>query len=60
MKKQVSRRGFVRMAAAGSAALSWLGGRRAPLVFAAEVDKPALLGGRPSHNGTWPRWPQWR
>lgn len=60
MKNQVTRRGFVRMAAAGSAALSWLGAHRAPTVFAAQADKPALLGGRPSHTGGWPRWPQWR
>jgi perosamine synthetase len=59
MKKQVTRRGFVRLAAAGSAALSWLGTSRAPMVFATEVDKPALLGGRPSHTGNWPGWPQW-
>ena len=60
MKNRVTRRGFVRKAAAGSAALSWLGARRAPVVFAAEADKPALLGGRPSHTGGWPRWPEWR
>ena len=60
MKNQVTRRGFVRMAAAGSAALSWLGASRAPTVFAAEADKPALLGGRPSHTGGWPKWPEWR
>ncbi len=59
MKKQFTRRGFVRMAAAGSAALAWLGGR-APLGFAAESDKPALLGGKPMHTGGWPSWPQWR
>jgi dTDP-4-amino-4,6-dideoxygalactose transaminase len=60
MKNQVTRRGFIRMAAAGSAALSWLGARRAPTAFAAEADKPALLGGRPAHTGGWPRWPEWR
>ncbi len=59
MKKKVTRRGFVRMAAVGSAALSWLGGY-APRVVAAESDKPALLGGKPMHSGSWPRWPEWR
>jgi len=33
---------------------------RAPSVFAAEADKPALLGGTPVHKGGWARWPQWR
>jgi len=60
MKKHFTRRGFIRVAAAGSAALSWLGARRAPTVFAAQADKPALLGGRRSHTGGWPRWPEWR
>jgi len=60
MNKDVTRRGFIRVAAAGSAALSWLGMHRAPMAFAASNDKPALLGGRPSHPGPWPRWPQWR
>ena len=59
MNQQVTRRGFVRMAAAGSAALSWLGGRGTPRVLAADADKPALLGGRPSHSGKWPQWPHW-
>jgi dTDP-4-amino-4,6-dideoxygalactose transaminase len=29
-------------------------------VFAAEADKPALLGGTPVHQGDWPPWPEWR
>jgi dTDP-4-amino-4,6-dideoxygalactose transaminase len=33
---------------------------RGPAVFAAEADKPALLGGKPVHKGGWPRWPEWR
>jgi dTDP-4-amino-4,6-dideoxygalactose transaminase len=33
---------------------------RGPAVFAAEADKPALLGGTPVHKGGWPRWPEWR
>lgn len=41
-------------------ALSWLGAGRAPTVFAAEAGKPALLGGRPVHQGGWPPWPTWR
>jgi perosamine synthetase len=60
MENHLTRRGFVRTAAAGSAALAWLGTRRAPMVFAAGADKPALLGGTPVHKGGWPKWPQWR
>ena len=59
MNKDVTRRGFIRITAAGTAALSWLGMQRAPIAFAAADDKPALLGGRPSHTGGWPRWPEW-
>jgi perosamine synthetase len=60
VKNHLTRRGFVRMAAAGSAAMSWLGGGRVPSVFAADSQKPALLGGSPSHTGGWPAWPEWR
>jgi len=60
MKKPLSRRGFIRITAAGSAALSWLGARQAPTVLAAQADKPALLGGSPAHKGGWPGWPEWR
>jgi perosamine synthetase len=60
MKNQLTRRAFVRTAAAGSAALAWLSAGRAPAVFAAEADKPALLGGTPAHQGGWPKWPEWR
>lgn len=60
MKDQFTRRGFIRTAAAASAALSWLGAQRAPTVFAAEADKPALLGGTAVHKGGWAKWPQWR
>ncbi len=60
MKNHLTRRGFIRFAAAGSAAASWLGGGRAPTVFAAEAGKPAILGGTPAHAGGWPRWPVWR
>ena len=59
MKDNLTRRGFVRAAAAGSAALTWFGTRRAPMVFAAEADKPALLGGTRMHKSGWPKWPQW-
>jgi dTDP-4-amino-4,6-dideoxygalactose transaminase len=56
----VTRRSFIRKAAAGSVALSWLGMGRAPSAFAAEAAKPALLGGTPVHQGGWTKWPQWR
>src|SRR5213594_886189 len=59
MKYSLTRRGFIRHAAAGSAALTWLSSRRAPLAFAAETAKPALLGGAPVHQGGWPDWPNW-
>ena len=60
MKSHFTRRGFIRIAAAGSAAMAWFNGRGAPTVFAAEADKPALLGGKAAHTGGWPRWPEWR
>jgi perosamine synthetase len=56
----LSRRGFVRQAAVGSAALGWLGSRLAPQVLASESAKPALLGGTPAHRGGWSPWPIWR
>jgi dTDP-4-amino-4,6-dideoxygalactose transaminase len=34
--------------------------RRAPVAFAANGVKPALLGGTPVHSGGWLKWPQWR
>ena len=60
MKNDLTRRGFVRAAAAGSAALTWLGAGQAAKVFAAKADKPALLGGSPVHRSGWPKWPEWR
>jgi perosamine synthetase len=60
MTDDVSRRGFLRFAAVGSTAISWLGSRKSPFVFGATDDRPALLGGTPSHAGSWPRWPEWR
>jgi len=60
MKDSFTRRGFIRTAAAGSLALSWLGSGGAPRVFGAEANKPALLGGTPVHKGGWTSWPQWR
>jgi dTDP-4-amino-4,6-dideoxygalactose transaminase len=60
MNDHLTRRGFIRHAAAGSAALTWLGAGRAPNVFAAEATKPAMLGGTPVHSGGWPGWPVWR
>ncbi|HJN12815.1 MAG TPA: DegT/DnrJ/EryC1/StrS family aminotransferase [Pirellulaceae bacterium] len=60
MKHHLTRRAFIRTAAAGSAAVSWLRARRTPTALAAEPGKPALLGGRPVFKGAWPRWPEWR
>ena len=60
MKNHLTRRGFIRTAAAGSAAFTWLGASQAPRAFAAEAGKPALLGGTPAHAGGWPAWPTWR
>ncbi len=59
MKDSFTRRGFIQTAAAGSAALAGLSGGRGPTVFAAEADKPALLGGTRVHQGGWPGWPRW-
>ena len=56
----LTRRSFIRTTATSAVALNWLSASRAPRVFAAEVTKPALLGGRPVHQGGWGRWPQWR
>jgi dTDP-4-amino-4,6-dideoxygalactose transaminase len=57
MKNSVTRRGFIESAAVGSA-VSVLCGQ--PTVFAAQTDKPVLLGGQAAHTGQWPRWPEWR
>ncbi len=59
MTDRVTRRRFIQTTAAGSAALAGLSASRAPTVFAAEADKPALLGGNPAHQGGWPKWPRW-
>ncbi len=60
MKNDLTRRGFVRTAAAASTALTWLGAKRPTSALAAQTDKPALLGGSPVHRGGWPRWPEWQ
>jgi dTDP-4-amino-4,6-dideoxygalactose transaminase len=60
MKSSQTRRGFIRKAAVGSAALTWLGSGQGPTAFAAEATKPALLGGAPVHSGGWLEWPTWR
>jgi len=60
MNDKVTRRSFIRTAAASSAALGVLGAGNAPNIFAAEAAKPALLGGTPVHKGGWISWPQWR
>ncbi len=58
MKDQVTRRTFIQTTAAGSATLAGLSSG-VPTVFAANVDKPALLGGTRAHQGGWPKWPEW-
>lgn len=60
MKTPLTRRGFIRNTAAGSAALACLSAPRGPGVFASETAKPALLGGAPVHPGSWESWPKWR
>lgn len=60
MKNQYTRREFIQTAAAGSAAITWLTAGHAPMIFAAEADKPAILGGKPVHSGGWPGWPTWK
>ncbi len=60
MAKELTRREFVQTAGAGAAAIALLGTGPAPLVMAVETDKPALLGGKPIHEGGWPGWPEWR
>jgi dTDP-4-amino-4,6-dideoxygalactose transaminase len=60
MKAPFTRRRFIRNAAAGSAALTWLSSRGTPHAFATEAAKPALLGGAPVHRGGWSPWPTWR
>src|ERR1051325_1465758 len=59
MKSSLTRRGFIRRAAAGSAALTWLSSRRARLACASETSNPSLLGASPVHQGGWPGWPNW-
>jgi len=60
VKDSLTRRGFVRAAAAGSALLAGLRAGRATSAPAADADKPAALGGTPVHKGGWPKWPEWR
>jgi dTDP-4-amino-4,6-dideoxygalactose transaminase len=59
MKNPLTRRTFLRAAAAGSGAIASLAARRGPVVYAANAGRPALLGGTPVHSGGWTRWPQW-
>ncbi|NLY02630.1 MAG: DegT/DnrJ/EryC1/StrS family aminotransferase [Rhodopirellula sp.] len=59
MRPDLTRRSFVRAVAAGSAALTWLGGRRLPAALASKANKPARLGGTPAYTGSWPKWPHW-
>ncbi len=60
MRNYVTRRGFIRTAAACSAAITWLRAGRTTTALAARANKPAMLGGQPAHSGVWPRWPEWR
>src|ERR1043166_8976351 len=60
MKDSLTRRGFIRNAAVGSAALTWLSTRHAPQALANEATRPALLGGTAVHQGGWSEWPIWR
>jgi dTDP-4-amino-4,6-dideoxygalactose transaminase len=55
----LTRRDFVRTAAVGATALTWLGAGASSAVIGATNDKPAALGGTPVHQGDWPGWPQW-
>ena len=57
MKDDLTRRGFLRTASAGSALLAGLKSKK---LTAGTTDKPALLGGTPVHKGGWPTWPEWR
>ena len=59
MGDDLTRRRFIRTAAAGSAAVAW-GAHHTPSALAATTDKPALLGGTPVHKSGWPQWPEWR
>ena len=60
MKKNLTRREFIRAGAASAVAFSWPGAGRGPVMSAAGGDKPAILGGTPVHQGGWLPWPQWR
>ena len=60
MQHFFTRRGFIATAAAGPLALTVLPVRGGPSAFAAQADRPALLGGTPVHTGGWTKWPQWR
>jgi perosamine synthetase len=57
MTAKNSRREFFGLAAGALAAVNLFSGRVRGQTAAG---KPALLGGIPVHNGTWPRWPEWR
>jgi dTDP-4-amino-4,6-dideoxygalactose transaminase len=59
MKTPFTRRRFIQSAVAG-AAVSGLSDRSTRTIFAAQSQKPVLLGGQPVHTGGWPRWPEWR
>src|SRR5512139_165079 len=60
MKKNLTRREFIRTGAAGAVAFSLPSAHRGSAMSAAQSDKPAILGGTPVHQGGWLPWPQWR
>ena len=60
MKKSVSRRRFIKQAAAGSAAFALIRSEKAPMAIAQSTEKPALLGGQAIRTAPWPPWPTWK
>jgi perosamine synthetase len=57
MGQTISRRGFMTAAAGAAVATRATGVASTPTVFAAGVEKPALLGGRPVRGAPFPSWP---
>ena len=58
MNKQPTRRDFVQSTAVAASGLACLG-LGAGAASATVSDKPAAVGGAPTHPGSWPEWPQW-
>lgn len=62
MKKSLTRRSFIKTGSLGAAgALSATSAEKPPATGGRRTDgaTPAILGGKPAHQGGWPRWPQW-